>query len=74
MKDMPVIDETKCGHCGLCVSVCACGALKIVGSSVRAVKVDECRCHRRRPSLKRGPVPPPTVTPMFLSRLFFIIS
>jgi 4Fe-4S ferredoxin len=42
MKDAPVIDEEKCQHCGLCVSVCACGALKIEGNTVRAVRVDEC--------------------------------
>lgn len=40
---MPVIDAEKCQRCGLCVSVCACGALKIVGEAVKAVKVDECR-------------------------------
>jgi ferredoxin len=43
MKDMPVIDGKKCQRCGLCVSVCACGALKIVGNAVKAVKVDDCR-------------------------------
>lgn len=43
MKEMPVINEEKCQHCGLCVSVCACGALRIVGDSVRLVEVEECR-------------------------------
>jgi MinD superfamily P-loop ATPase len=42
MKDKPLINEEKCRHCGLCVSVCTCGALKIVGDSVKAVEVDEC--------------------------------
>ncbi len=43
MKEMPVINAEKCQHCGLCVSVCACGALKIVGNTVKAVSVAECR-------------------------------
>lgn len=43
MGEMPLIDEAKCQGCGLCVSVCACGALVIVDNIVKAVKVDECR-------------------------------
>jgi MinD superfamily P-loop ATPase len=43
MGEMPIIDEEKCQGCGLCVSVCACGALVIVDNTVKAVKVDECR-------------------------------
>ncbi len=43
MKDMPVIDGEKCRRCGLCVSICACGALKIVGNIVRVIEVAECR-------------------------------
>jgi MinD superfamily P-loop ATPase len=43
MKEMPEIDGEKCQQCGLCVSVCACGALQIVGNTVKAVKVDDCR-------------------------------
>jgi NAD-dependent dihydropyrimidine dehydrogenase PreA subunit len=43
MKDIPVIDNRKCRNCGLCVSVCACGALKIVDNTVKAVKVDDCQ-------------------------------
>jgi MinD superfamily P-loop ATPase len=43
MKEMPLIDSEKCQHCGLCVSVCACGALQIVGNTVQTVKVDDCR-------------------------------
>ena len=27
MSFMPQIDEEKCDNCGLCVSVCTCGAL-----------------------------------------------
>ncbi|NIT58714.1 MAG: ferredoxin, partial [Aliifodinibius sp.] len=30
MFEMPVIEPQKCNGCGLCVSVCNCGALEIV--------------------------------------------
>jgi MinD superfamily P-loop ATPase len=43
MGEMPIIDKEKCQVCGLCVSVCTCGALVIVDNAVKAVKVDECR-------------------------------
>jgi len=43
MVDLPIIDPDKCQGCGLCVSVCACGALMIVENIVQAVEVDECR-------------------------------
>jgi MinD superfamily P-loop ATPase len=42
MKAKPIIDESKCDGCGLCITVCACGALKIVGKSVKAVSVANC--------------------------------
>ena len=42
MGMMPVIDETLCQGCGLCVSVCKCSALFIVDGKVKAVEVDEC--------------------------------
>ena len=42
MGKMPIIDEEKCEACGLCVSVCTCGALKIVNNTVKAVKTDDC--------------------------------
>jgi MinD superfamily P-loop ATPase len=43
MKEMPLINQEKCQRCGLCVSVCACGALRMVGNSVSIIEVAECR-------------------------------
>jgi len=43
MGEMPIIDQLKCDGCGLCVSVCACGALVLVEKTVQAREVDECR-------------------------------
>jgi MinD superfamily P-loop ATPase len=43
MGQMPIIDKEKCQGCGLCVDVCACGALMIVGKTVQAVTVEDCQ-------------------------------
>ena len=43
MRELPIIDEEKCDGCGLCVSVCACGALIMVENIIRAVEMDECQ-------------------------------
>jgi MinD superfamily P-loop ATPase len=42
MPELPIIDEAKCDRCGLCVSICACGALQLKDNVVTIVKVDEC--------------------------------
>jgi NAD-dependent dihydropyrimidine dehydrogenase PreA subunit len=42
MGEMPIIDLDKCTGCGLCVSICACGALKMDAKIIRAVEVEEC--------------------------------
>jgi ferredoxin len=43
MGEMPIIDLDKCTGCGLCVSVCACGALRMVGEVIEAIEVEECQ-------------------------------
>jgi len=42
MADVPIIDEEMCDHCGLCVSICTCGALVMQDNMVQIIKADEC--------------------------------
>ncbi|MFC1941670.1 4Fe-4S binding protein [Chloroflexota bacterium] len=42
MSEMPLIDGEKCQGCGLCVSVCSCGALVLVNKIVSVIEVKEC--------------------------------
>lgn len=42
MIEMPVVNEAKCNGCGLCVSVCYCNALVLVGGVVTVVETEEC--------------------------------
>lgn len=42
MIQMPVIDREKCDNCGLCVSVCACGALKMVNGILTVIETLDC--------------------------------
>ena len=42
VAEMPVIDSGKCQGCGLCVSVCACGALVLIDNIVTVMEVEEC--------------------------------
>ena len=42
MAEMPVIIEEKCNGCGLCVSVCSCGALVFVGGKVTVIETEDC--------------------------------
>ncbi|HJX13643.1 MAG TPA: 4Fe-4S dicluster domain-containing protein [Dehalococcoidales bacterium] len=43
MADMPIIDHDKCQQCGLCASICACGALVAdEKGSVSIIEVEKC--------------------------------
>jgi MinD superfamily P-loop ATPase len=42
VAEMPLIDKEKCQGCGLCVSVCSCGALVLIDNVATIVKVEEC--------------------------------
>jgi len=41
--EMPRIDQEKCNCCGLCISVCHCGALVLIKSTVTIIETEECR-------------------------------
>ncbi|HEY50202.1 MAG TPA: 4Fe-4S binding protein [Dehalococcoidia bacterium] len=43
MARMPEIDRSKCNGCGLCVEVCSCKVLMLVGSMVEINEKVECR-------------------------------
>lgn len=42
MIEMPVIDPEKCDGCGLCVDVCACGALKMINGVLTVIEMELC--------------------------------
>ena len=42
MLEMPVIYREKCDGCGLCISVCSCGALVLVNNVVTVIETEEC--------------------------------
>ena len=42
MSLMPLIDQARCDGCGLCVTVCKCGALVLSGNTVAVIEVDNC--------------------------------
>ena len=39
---MPEIDQEKCNYCGLCISVCKCGAIVLVNDIITITETEEC--------------------------------
>ncbi|MDY6835359.1 MAG: 4Fe-4S binding protein [Chloroflexota bacterium] len=39
---MPVVDTEKCRGCGLCSSVCSCGALVVIENVVTVIETEAC--------------------------------
>ena len=57
MAEMPVIDNEKCDVCGLCVSVCRCGAIVIVEGVVTIIETEECLwCTQCEAVCRRGAI------------------
>ncbi len=42
MAEMPRVDQAKCNGCGLCLSVCVCGALVMVNNRVSVIETETC--------------------------------
>lgn len=42
MQLMPIFDQTRCDGCGLCVTVCRCGALVMTEDKIALIHVDDC--------------------------------
>lgn len=42
MVEMPTIYQEKCNACGLCISVCRCGALVLIDDTVTIIETERC--------------------------------
>ena len=42
MAEMPLIDQKKCNRCGLCISVCGCGAIVMTNNVVTIIETEDC--------------------------------
>jgi MinD superfamily P-loop ATPase len=39
---MPIINQEKCNQCGLCISVCVCGAIVLADKKVAIIETEDC--------------------------------
>jgi len=42
VTDMPRVELEKCNGCGLCVSVCRCGAFVLIENIITVIETHEC--------------------------------
>jgi len=42
MVEMPYIDIARCDGCGICVTVCHCGAIIIENGKARMIETNRC--------------------------------
>ena len=42
MVKMPKINQEKCNLCGLCVSVCKCGAIVLIQDKITIIETEDC--------------------------------
>jgi MinD superfamily P-loop ATPase len=42
LVEMPSIDQNKCNLCGLCISVCTCGAIVLIKNRVIIIETEDC--------------------------------
>jgi MinD superfamily P-loop ATPase len=42
VAEMPLIDANKCNGCVLCINVCSCNALVLVGGVVAVIETEGC--------------------------------
>ena len=43
MAEMPRIDQETCDGCGLCISVCDCGAIVLIEDTITIVETENCQ-------------------------------
>jgi MinD superfamily P-loop ATPase len=42
LTQMPLVNKDICNQCGLCISVCACGAIVLVNNVVTIIETEAC--------------------------------
>jgi len=42
LPEMPKLDLEKCDYCGLCVSVCTCGAIVMTNHTITIIDTEDC--------------------------------